>query len=223
MDMSVRIVIGVLIAAWLLIKVAPRLLVQLGARFFFKAVGKSALAKVPQQIQLSHVNIPQWNDAAAMRQQTSPLVQAGFDDLGTFSVDKMQGVLLRMLFQPQTYVAAHVYEHPKAGSWIEFATRYTDGSSDYLTTLADKGLTPPPFSRTTRASKSTPTDQLYQQHLQQRKPSGIKPISPNDVVHEFEEGYMRYMIWKNNTGLSSEEVARAASEWAKAKQQAAGR
>jgi hypothetical protein len=33
---------------------------------------------------------------------------------------------------------------------------------------------------------------------------------------------MRYMVWKNNKGLSPEEVAHATARWAKAKQQAAG-
>jgi hypothetical protein len=131
-------------------------------------------------------------------------------------------VLVRILFQPQTYVAAHIAEHPKASNWIELATRYNDGGSDFLTTLPDQGITPPPFVRTVRANKSTPTDSLYQQHLQQRKSSGIKPVNPNDVAHEFEDAYMRYMVWKNNKGLKPEEVAQVVQKWAKAKQQAAG-
>ena len=122
----------------------------------------------------------------------------------------------------QTYVAAHLTEHPKAGGWIEFATRYSDGSSDFLTTLPDQGIAPPPFVRNARADKSTPTDRLYQQHLEQRKSSGIKAVTPSEVVHEFEDAYLRYMVWKSNKGLSPEEVAHVASRWVKAKRQAAG-
>jgi len=169
------------------------------------------------------VAAPQWNDEATMQQQAAPLVRAGFNDLGTYSVDKMPGVLLRILFQPQTYVSAQICEHPKGGGWTEFATRYTDGSSDFLTTLPDQGIVPPPFVRTNRAAKGTPSDSLYQQHLKQRKSSVIKPVSQNDVIHEFEDAYVRYMIWKNNTGLSPEEVAHRALEWSKAKKQAAGK
>jgi hypothetical protein len=223
MNLSTMIFIGVLVVAWLFIKVAPRLFVRQVFRLIFGAIGKDALAKMPDQITLARVNAPQWQDAGAIQQQAAPLVRAGFNDLGTYSVDRMPGVLLRILFQPQTYVAAHITEHPKAGNWIEFATRYTDGGSDFLTTLPDQGVTSPPFVRNVRVDKSTPTDSLYHQHLGQRKSSGIKPVNQNDVAHEFEDAYMRYMVWKNNKGLKPEEVAKVMQKWAKAKQQAAGR
>jgi hypothetical protein len=221
MGVSGVIVLAVLCAAWLFIKIAPRVLVRGLARRAAKKIGKAALAKTPEQVQLSRVASPQWKDELAIQQQASPLVGAGFNDLGTYGVDPMPGVLIRMLSQPQTYVAAHVYEHPRAGSWIEFATRYTDGSSDFLTTLPAQDITLPPFARTKHAAKGTPTDGLYQQHLGQRKPDGIRPVSPSDAVHEFEDTYMRFMVWKHDTGLSPEEVARVALKWRKAKQQAA--
>lgn len=223
MNMSTVIFIGVLCLAWLLIKMAPRLLVRQVARFAAKKVGEKALAKVPEQIKLSRISTPQWKDEAVIQQQATPLVRVGFSDLGTYSVDKMPGVLIRMMFQPQTYVAAQITEHPRAGNWIEFATRYNDGGSDFLSTLPDQGIVSPPFVRNVRAAKGTPADSLYQQHLQTRRSSGIKPVSANSAIHEFEEAYIRYMIWKNDTGLSPEEVARQAVEWSKAKQQAAGR
>jgi len=222
MNFSTLIPIAILLAAFVLLKVLPKLIVRQVARVAFSEVGKHAMAKVPEQIQLARVASPQWKDEAAMQQQSATLVRAGFGDLGTYSVDKMPGVLLRILFQPQTYVSAQICEHPKAGGWTEFATRYNDGGSDFLSTLPDQGITPPPFARTIRADKNTPTDSLYQQHLKQRKQSGIKAVSPNDVIHEFEDAYMRYMIWKNNKGLKPEEVAQVALKWAKAKRQAAG-
>jgi len=222
MHLSPLILIAVLIGAWMLIKVAPTLVVRTVGRLVFGAIGKDALAKAPQQIQLSRVNSPSWKDANAIQQQAFALVRSGFNEIGTYSVDKMPGVLVRFLFQPETFVAAHITEHPKVGNWLELATRYTDGSSDFIVTLSDQGITPPPFVRTVRADKNVPTDSLYQQHLQQRKPNFIKHVNPNDVAHEFEDAYMRYMIWKSNTGLKPEEVAQVAVKWAKAKQQAAG-
>ena len=209
--------------AWVLSKSAPKLLLRRVSHLIFGAIGRQALSKVPAQIQLSPTDSAQWKNAAAIEQQASPLVRAGFNDLGTYSVDKMPGVLVRILFQPQTYVAAHISEHPKAGNWIEFATRYTDGGSDFLTTLPDPGIAPPPFVRTARADKGLSTDSLYQQHLRQRRSSGIRPLSQNDAAHEFEDAYMRHMIWKNNKGLKPGEVATVVEKWAKAKQHSAGR
>ena len=223
MNLSGLIFIAVLAFVWVLIKIAPKLFVRQVARVALTKVGEKALANVPEQITLSRVTFPQWKDGNTVQQQANPLVVAGFNDLGTYSVDKMPSVLVRILFQPQEYVAAHIFEHPKAGSWIELATRYTDGGSDFLTTLPDQGIQSPSFVRTTRASKSTPTDAIYQQHVAQRKNSGIKPVSQNDVIHEFEDAYMRYMVWKNNKGLAPEEVAKVTLQWAKAKGATAGR
>jgi hypothetical protein len=223
MSVSTLIFIAALVMAWALIKIAPKLFVRQVGRLTLGAIGQDALVKVPEQIQLSLVDDVHWKDSAAIEQQASPLVRAGFNDLGTYSVDKMPGVLVRILFQPQTYVAAHITEHPRAGNWIEFATRYTDGGSDFLTTLPDQGIASPPFVRSARADKGASTDSLYQQHLRQRRSSGIKPVSQNDVAHEFEDAYLRYMVWKNNKGLKPEEVAKVVEKWAKAKQHSAGR
>lgn len=222
MSLSTLVVIGVLCVAWVLVKVLPRLLVRQVGRFALKKVGESAMAKVPEQIQFTRAVAPQWKDEAAMQRQATPLVQSGFSDLGTYNVDKMPGLVARILFQPQTRVSAQICEHPRSGGWIEFATRYADGSSDYLSTMPDQGIAAPPFARTNRADKSSPTDRLYQQHLSQRKSGGSKPVAASEVVHEMEDAYMRYMIWKNNQGLTPEEVAQAMVKWAKAKQQAAG-
>jgi len=223
MSMSTLVVIGILFLAWVFTKrVLPMLIVRQVGRVALKKVGESAIAKVPEQIQFTRAAAPQWKDAAAVQQQATPLVRAGFSDLGTYSVDKMPGALIRILFQPQTHVSAQICEHPRSGGWTEFATRYTDGSSDYLTTLPDQGIAPPPFVRTSRADKSTPMDRLYQQHLAQRKSGGIKPVAASEVVHEIEDAYMRYMVWKNNKGLTPEEVAHVTVKWAKAKHQAAG-
>ena len=87
----------------------------------FGAIGKDALAKVPDQIRLLPATAPQWKDFAAIQQQATPLVRAGFLDQGTYSVDKMPCVLVRILFQPSTYVTGHITEHPQAGNWIELA------------------------------------------------------------------------------------------------------
>jgi hypothetical protein len=191
-----------------------RMLVRQVGRQALSEVGRRALARVPEQITLSRVDSPVWKNAAAVEQVT-PLVRVGFNDLGTYSVDKMPGVLIRVLFQPQTYVAAHVYDHPRVGSWVEFATRYTDGSSHTLTALPPTGLDHPVWVRIIRADKNVPTDQLYQQFLREREGHNIKQVAPEDVVHEFEDSYLRLMIWRQNTGITPEEVAQVALKWAR--------
>jgi hypothetical protein len=113
--MSVLVVIGILFLAWIFIKrVLPMLVVRQMGRFALKKVGEAAMAKVPEQIQFNRAAAPQWNDEAAMQRQAAPLVRAGFSDLGSYTVDKMPGALMRILFQPQTYVSAQICEIPGA-------------------------------------------------------------------------------------------------------------
>jgi hypothetical protein len=197
-----------------------RMLVRQAGRQALSEVARRALARVPEQITLSRVDSPAWKNGAAVEQQAAPLLRAGFTDLGAYTVDKMPGVSIRMLFQPEKYVAAHIYDHPRVGSWIEFATRYTDGSSHTLTTLPPTGLDSPAWVRMIRADKNVPTDQLYQQFLREREWHNIKQVAPADVIHEFEDGYLRLMIWRQNTGISPEEVAQVALKWARNKSQA---
>ncbi len=78
MSMSSLIFIAVLFVAWVFIKIAPRLFVRQVARFAATKIGEAALAKTPEQIQLSRVAAAQWKNEAGMQQQTSPLVRAGF-------------------------------------------------------------------------------------------------------------------------------------------------
>jgi hypothetical protein len=211
------------VAVYILKSVLPRMLLRHVGRQALSEVGRRALARVPEQITLCRLGSPAWKNGAAVEQQAGPLLRAGFTDLGSYSVDKMPGVLIRVLYQSGKYVAAHIYDHPRVGSWVEFVTRYTDGSSHSLTTLPPTGLDHPVWVRMIRADKNVSTDQLYEQFLHQRGWHNIKQVAPEEVIHEFEDGYLRLMIWRQNTGITPEEVAQVALKWArKAQAKSAG-
>jgi hypothetical protein len=165
---------------------------------------------------------PTWSNAAAVEQQAGPLRSEAFKDLGVYSVDNMPGTLIRMMAHPETNVAAHIYDHPKSGSWIEFATRYTDGSSHFLSTLPPTGMERPEWFRKIQADKSTPTDQLYRQFLTQREWHGIKAVAPEETIHEFEENFRKLAVWRQEHGITPVEVAHVAVKWIRNKQATAG-
>ena len=205
---------AVVIAVYVLRRVLAQLLVREVAKKAMTHVGEKALAGAADAITLAPVSSPEWKNEAAVQQQAGSLLQTGFSELGTFNVDKMPGVLIRMLFHPQTYTAAHIFDHPKAGSWIEFATRYNDGSSHCLTTLPATSIESAPWVRTIRADKSFRSDQLYNQFLQQQQQHGIKAVAPFDAVREFEQAYKLAMQWKKEQGLKPQEVAKVTLQWA---------
>ncbi|HSZ62720.1 MAG TPA: hypothetical protein VK828_13040 [Terriglobales bacterium] len=216
-------IILVLAGLWAAKELYVRFFARTVVRNALSAVGQRALERTPDRIALMRVDSPAWTHGPAVEQQAAPLRDAGFKDLGVYSVDKMPDVLIRMLHHPETFVAAHIYDHARRGSWIEFASRYTDGSSHTLTTMAHTGLDRPTWVRTIHADKSTPTDQLYSDFKTQHDRDNIKAIAADEVIDEFEDGYMRHMIWRQNSGITPEEVARVMVTWAsRRKEKAAG-
>ena len=136
MNMTVVLALVAAVAAIFMLKrVLTYLLIRRAGRQALAEVGKRALTKLPEFVHLSRVESPAWTNAELVRQQAEPLLRCGFQDAGVYSVDRMPGVLIRMMCQPQAGVAAHIYDHPRAGSWIEMVTRYHDGSSHAVTTL----------------------------------------------------------------------------------------
>ena len=183
------------------------------------AAGKQALTRVPQQVSLAKTAFPQWTNGAAVEQQAAPLRKEGFEDLGAYLTNAFPDLLIRMMAHPTSFVAAHIYDHPKSGSWIEFVTRYTNGTTDTLTTLPPTGMDSPEWIHKIQADKSTPTDQLYRQFLEQRAQDGIRQVAPKDAVQEFEEIYSRIIQWRGQHGISPEEVAHIALRVAQARAQ----
>jgi hypothetical protein len=170
-------------------------------------IGAKAIAKLPPAVHLLPSSQP---SVDAVERQVQPLLNLGFVDLGNYSVDTMPGLSVRALFQSGTHVAAHIYESPKAGIWVELVTRYVEGSTFSLSTLPETGVESAPWVQTIRADKSVPPDQLYQQLLTKRRGIGIKAVKASEAVQEFEEAYSRIMAWKREHGISAQEVARVA-------------
>ncbi|MGO9209848.1 MAG: hypothetical protein ACLPXM_18545 [Terriglobales bacterium] len=177
-------------------------------------IGKKAVAAQPDRITLGLISSPDWQDAS-VGQIISSLCAAGFIDAGAYSVDKMPGVKVAILVKPEDCVTAHVYEHPKAGIWIELATRYEDGTSTTLTTLPSTGQSQPAWLTTIRAGKAPAAD-LVRQFIEDRRwRSGVmKPVSAEQAPQEFEEGFARYMSWRKTTPMTADEVAPTVRSWA---------
>lgn len=182
-----------------------------------KGMGTKAIQVQPDWITLSRVSTPQWKDESGVQAMVRPLLANGFASAGVYTPDKMPGVLIEILVKPTDCLAAHVYDHPKAGSWIEIVTRYEDGSSTTITTMAATGLGLPPFVTTIRADKA-PGDQLAQRLVRERKPGAMKTVTAATVVREFEENYAKYMLWRKNTNVTSQELTKIVADWSKRKQ-----
>jgi hypothetical protein len=210
--------VAALAAIFMIKRILTYLLMLRAGRQALAEAGKRALTKLPEYVILSLVESPEWTNQEFVRQQAEPLLGCGFQDAGVYKVDKMPGVVIRMMCQPETGVSAHIYDHPRSGSWIEMVTRYDDGSTHSVSTLPPNGMKHPKWFRKIQADKMIPTSKIYERFLPQRQQHGIKMVATNDVVREFEEVYHRLALWRQETGISPEEVAQVAVKWMKEKQ-----
>jgi hypothetical protein len=205
----------VLLVVWKLFgkKILAFALTRNIARGALRQIGNSAVQKQPDWITLERVSEPGWRNPAAANDLIQPLLANGFDDAGAYTVDKMPGVKLAILVKPDDYLTAHVYEHPKAGTWIELVSRYQDGKTDSLTTLPPTGIQPPPWVKTMRAARA-PVADLVRQLVFGRHTGDLKRVEAERAVREFEENYAKNIVWQKNNGLTPEEVATVVRTWA---------
>jgi hypothetical protein len=214
MNRTILELVIALAALYFFMKFFVRFFVRVLVRNWLTKIGRKSLARTPQQVSLARVDSPAWTNGPAVEQLAAPLRDAGFRDLGGYSVDTRPGLLIRMMHHPETFVSAHIFDRPTNDVTVEFASRYTDSSSHTLTTMPATGVKSAPWVRTIRADKGTPSDQLYLQFKTQREWHNIKAVAADEVIHEFEDEYRRAMVWRQNEGLAPEEVARVAVQWA---------
>jgi hypothetical protein len=176
-------------------------------RGFLQEVGQKAAAEQPDRIHLTSEPDHEWDDGPAVEALAAPLPSLGFQEAGTYSIDEMDGVFVRFLVQPDQQVVTCIYEHPSAGTWIDFVSKYRDSRSVTYTTMPPTGLDKQPGATTVNAP-GTDSEALYQRLLRERPAGDLMEVTPASVVQMFEDAYAKETAWRKNKGISAEEVAR---------------
>lgn len=214
MSTTTVVQIAVLLVLLLIVGSLQRLLklgfVQLLFRGLLKDVGRKALANQPDQIKLSQQPGHQWKDAAAVNRLVEPLLKRGFTDLGPHSVDVMPHVTLRFLVNPAVSIYACVYEHAKAGIWLDLVSRYEDGSGATFTTVRPTGLDPNPRETVVHAPGAS-SDMLYGRMLVERPQRPLIRLDAAEVIRLFEAVYAEQILWRKTRGVSVREVGKVAA------------
>jgi hypothetical protein len=190
-----------------LTRVVLYLLVRMGLRAGLADVGSRAVAKQPDLIHLTPKPGHPWTNGSAVDALAAPLPSLGFSEAGTYGIQEMTGLFLRLLVQSDQRIAACIYEHPKAGTWVDFFSHYKDGTGVTYTTARPTGLDQRPGAQTVHAP-GVGSEALYQQMLRERPAGELEEMTPANVVERFVEAYTRATAWRKNKGVSAEEVAR---------------
>jgi hypothetical protein len=171
-------------------------------------IAKQALASQPDTIRLEPCSDSEWLDVAARERTTREIEALGFADAGCFSVREMPGVRVRLLANGAESAYAALYEHAQAGSWFEFAMRFTHGSGACFSTVRATGLDPKPGSIMVHAPGTSARD-LWTRARSERPARTPQPVSARSASADFERAYAESVAWRKQTGLSRMEVVRA--------------
>jgi hypothetical protein len=200
----------ILAAALVLVTVGRGLLMSIIVRLFGRSIGEHAVAKQPDRIQLVRSAPSAWSNAPAAAALAEPLTRSGFDDAGTFRVQEMPGLVVRLLVHAREGFLAAVYEHPKAGHWLDVVTRYGDRTSITFTSHGPTGLSARPGHPVVNAPGASASALLARARTE--RPKGLMaPLSTQRAPSDFEDAYGEAIEWRKRHGVSTAEVAKVAS------------
>jgi hypothetical protein len=191
-----------------------------GALLLFRKKLKNALEglsdlkymETPNRLHLRPETELEWKDAAAVAGHVEALTAAGFQSIGLFGTEELDYLRIHALCHEEQRTYAVVYEHDKAGVWVDLVTRYEDGTSlTYATTGEGAGLDQRPGHGITRVAGAEPVA-LYQRMLNERPQRPMKPVSAADFRPSFEAAFAEEMDWRNSRGGPTEEEVRALAE-----------
>jgi hypothetical protein len=170
-----------------------------------KKIAATALAQQPDRIHLQPGGPDSWKHATPARRIAEPLVSRGFTDAGVHTIPEMPGVVVQLLAHEKEGLYAAVYEHPQAGSWFDLVSRYQDGTSVTYSTSLPTALKPRPGHPTVNLPGIEPIGVL-ERVLAQRPRRTLKPVSRDQAVHVFEQGYADSIDYRKQVGISTSEV-----------------
>jgi hypothetical protein len=176
-----------------------------------KLIGAQALAKQPDTIQLVACDKSYWRDEAAADRLAGVMLAAGSLDAGTYRIPEIPGVVVRLIGNPRDRISAYVYEHPRAGHWVELVTRYPDGTSFHVSTSRTAALNPRPGHPVLQLGGMDPAS-AWKQMLASRPAGTPSPVAVETMAREFVAGYAEFMAYRKSVGISTGEVVRIATK-----------
>lgn len=174
-------------------------------RELLEAAARRAVEKQPDEIHLVAAPQHTWSNPAAIEAHASALGALGFADAGMYTIEPL-AVALRFFLKSSDRMYATIYEHPKAGIWLNFVVLYEDGSNITFTTTQDRGIEQRP-GRPIVHVPGAAAGQLYPIAVTKAPPNGRKPLTAESIVTEFEQVWAESVRWRKNRGISMTEVA----------------
>jgi len=177
----------------------------------FEGLAKT-MAVVPSRIHLEKNAEAYWEKPEATVPLIEPLMSLGFEKVGNFQIEELDGLHLEAWINPSKSVSSVVYQHPKAGTFIDFWTHFEDGTRiTFANTAAGAGVEHEP-GHDSRRFPDLGTRALYEKFLAERPQKPARPVSAETFVEVYERVYAEAQDWRNARGGVSKAELRAIGE-----------
>ncbi len=173
-------------------------------------IAARALAAQPDHIHLEPTPDEAWAGGESRDRLAGEITALGFREAGGFTVRELPGVRLKLFANGPEATYAVVYEHPQAGSWFDFACRFTDGSSFTWTTSRDTGLAQRP-GHPVHHVPGAGVAKAWKCVARERPARPAQPASVVGAAADFENAWAENIAWRKQRGISRVEVARVAT------------
>jgi hypothetical protein len=157
-------------------------------RLFADRLRPQALTEPPDRIYLLRVAEGSWRHDDARKLAETQLAAAGFAESGVYVVREMPNVTLGLHTHAAAKAYAILYDHPRAGFWSEFVTRYADGTLATYTTLEPAEADVPEGSVHVSEPRLSLT-LLWKRTLAERPQKPMLECTRARAAQDFETGY----------------------------------
>jgi hypothetical protein len=207
---TILVCFGVLAGLLLLRRLLAHLILTGKSGAVGRAIGTAAMNRQPDTIRLLACGEDGWQDPDPAAGVSSSLRELGFQDAGTYRIPEVPGLVVQLMANPSDCQYAAIYEHPKAGPWLDIYCHFGDGTSCTCTTARPTGLDPRPGHPVVNLPGARP-QALIERARADSHGKRPKPATRENAVRTFETAYAESTAWRKQKGVSAEEVGRVAS------------
>jgi hypothetical protein len=173
--------------------------------------GPSALASVPDTIELVRDDDAEWRDPAAVDRAIDHLEGEGFVRCGAFRLEPLAGQRAALLLAPDRHSAAAVFDHPEVGAWIDLWAVDADGGSYATTNGRGLGsLDQPPWARRTVLAGASVAE--VARAFRAEGFEGAVELSAEELPRRVEDEWRRETLWRKARGVSLREIGKVATK-----------
>lgn len=155
-------------------------------------LGAAAVSRLPDRVHLSRTEFNELQFLDRVRAAREGLAAEGFADAGAYRIDELPGIGVVLMANPAQRMTAAIYDHERAGVWVEVVSRFEDGRRWTHTTLAGNGPGARPGNMLV-ALPGVSLAELLARARADRPAEGQVEIGRHEVATEFEEDYAEWI------------------------------